>query len=271
MSTLTASVGRAGINHPNDVRTIQALLNKNRPLGQSLIAVNGLMNAETIAAIEEFQKRVVKLDTPDGRVDPDGKTLKALDAGPQQAAAAANLSGAVWWHANQAKFPNSERVEDLEPSFRAKLQEFLAALNTAGATTTISATLRSKQRVYLMRHSFLIANGSENPSAVPAEPGVNIFWNHGDPAKSKRAAQEMVDLFEIVHAPSPDSLHMTGQAIDMTINWSGTLAIRAKAGQVFRIDEPRNGGDNTVLHTVGATYGVIKLLDDKPHWSANGH
>jgi hypothetical protein len=270
MSTLTASVGRNGINHPDDVRTIQALLNKNRPLGQSLIAVNGLMTAATIAAIEEFQKRVVKLDTPDGRVDPGGNTLKALDASVSQTAASTNLSGAAWWHANQAKFPNSERVEDLEPIFRAKFQEFLSALNAAGAATTISATLRSKQRVYLMRHSFLIANGSENPSAVPAEPGVNIVWNHGDLAKSKRAAQEMVNLFVIRFEPSLNSLHMKGQAIDMDIIWSGTLTVRAKAGQFFHIDAPRDG-DNTILHTVGASYGVIKLLTDKPHWSATGH
>jgi hypothetical protein len=270
MSTLTASVGRAGINHPDDVRTIQTLLNKNRSLGQSLIAANGLMNAETIAAIEEFQRRVVNLQNPDGRVDPDGKTLKALDAGGSQTSAATNLSGAAWWHANQAKFPGISRVEDLEPTFRAKLQEFLAALKAAGATITISATLRSKQRFYLMRHSFLIANGSESPSAVPAEPGVNIVWDHGDLAKSKRAAQDMADLFEIVHEPSPDSLHMKGLAIDMTIIWSGTLAIRAKAGQVFRIDAPRDGGNRT-LHTVGASYGVIKLIGDPPHWSATGH
>jgi len=30
----------------------------------------------------------------------------------------AKLSGAAWWKANQAKFPNSTRVEDLAPDFR---------------------------------------------------------------------------------------------------------------------------------------------------------
>lgn len=122
-----------------------------------------------------------------------------------------------------------------------------------------------------MRHSFLIANGSEQPSAVPAEPGVNIIWDHGDLARSMRAAQEMVKLFDIVFEPSLTSLHMTGQAVDMDIGWSGTLAIRGKAGQLFHIDAPRNGGDNIVLHAIGATYGVIKLVSDKPHWSVNGH
>jgi len=29
-------------------------------------------------------------------------------------------------------------------------------------------------------------------------------------------------------------------------------------------------GSNPVLHTVGAYYGVFKLLSDPPHWSVDG-
>jgi hypothetical protein len=270
MSAIAASVGRGGINRQDDVRIVQNLLNKNRSFGQSPITVNGLANAETIAAIEDFQRRALKLTNPDGRVDPNGNTLKALDGGGLQNTTATNLSGAAWWHANQAKFPNSSRVEDLEATFRNALQEFLAALQSAGATVSISATRRNKQRAHLMHHSFKIAKDTESLVGVPSEPGVNIVWDHGDFAKSKAAAQEMVDLFVIVFEPSLTSLHITGQAVDMDISWSGTLAIRAKAGQIFRIDTPRDGS-NTVLHTVGTSYGVRKLLSDPPHWSATGH
>jgi hypothetical protein len=28
---------------------------------------------------------------------------------------------------------------------------------------------------------------------------------------------------------------------------------------------------NPVLHKIGASYGVIKLLSDPPHWSSDGH
>ena len=32
-----------------------------------------------------------------------------------------NLSGKAWWHANQAKYPNSAEVDDLDPGFRSKV------------------------------------------------------------------------------------------------------------------------------------------------------
>lgn len=243
---------------------VQTLLNKHRRAGDGPVAITGAANQETIAAIDEFQKRVVRLLNPDGRVDPGGQTLRALDSGPS------NLSGAAWWHANQSKYPNSNRVDDLEPGFRGKLMEFLAALRAANAMTTIAATRRNQQRAYLMHHCFRIANGSADPAKVPPEPGVAIVWDHGDLAKSRRAAREMVQLFGIVFQPSLTSLHISGLAVDMDISWSGVLSIRAKGGQVFRIDAP-HGGSNPVLHSVGASYGVFKLISDPPHWSANGH
>jgi hypothetical protein len=83
--TITQSVGRGGINLPQDVRTIQELINNHigkltplRPL-----TVDSRIGPNTIAAIEEFQRRVVNLARPDGRVDPGGRTLQALNAGGQ--------------------------------------------------------------------------------------------------------------------------------------------------------------------------------------------
>jgi hypothetical protein len=75
---LTGSVGRGGNNSPQDVRTVQSLLNKNRPAPLRPIVEDGQVGNETIAAIEEFQRRVAKLGNPDGRVDPNGATWRAL-------------------------------------------------------------------------------------------------------------------------------------------------------------------------------------------------
>jgi hypothetical protein len=82
MAKLTRSVGRGGANLRQDVITVQTLLNKNigalvplRPL-----AVTGVADPHTIAAIEEFQRRVVKVARPDGLVEPNGRTLALLDA-----------------------------------------------------------------------------------------------------------------------------------------------------------------------------------------------
>jgi hypothetical protein len=83
MAKLSQSVGRGGGNLRQDVITVQTLLNKHigsltplRPL-----AVTGVADPATIGAIEEFQRRIMKLPKPDGRVDPNGRTLAALDSG----------------------------------------------------------------------------------------------------------------------------------------------------------------------------------------------
>jgi predicted chitinase len=75
---------------------VQQLLNKHRPPPLRRIDEDGVVGPETISAIEEFQRRVVKMSTPDGRVDPDGTTLRAL-SGQQGTAAASpkNLADAL--------------------------------------------------------------------------------------------------------------------------------------------------------------------------------
>ncbi len=181
------------------------------------------------------------------------------------------LSGAKWWHANQAKFPNSSKIEDLDSSFRSKVEKFLAALDDAGANVRVSATLRNAKRAFLMHYSWAVAHGQVAPSAVPAEPGVDIVWDHKNLKKSRAAAQEMVDLFHMAYIASLTSLHIKGLAIDMDISWSGTLEIENARGKKIEIGSPRDGARNDDLHDVGATYGVIKLLSDPPHWSSTGH
>jgi hypothetical protein len=272
MAQIRGSVGKRGLNANDDVRTVQSLLNKHRTVPYRLLKVDGINGPETEAAIEEFQRRVVKLANPDGRVDPASTTWQALVNGQQAglASGTSNLSGATWWHANQSKYPNSKSVDDLEPGFRSKVKEFQAALVEAGASITIASTKRNKHRAYLMHYCWQIAKGQIQAAKVPAEPGVDINWNHGNDAKSKQAAQEMVKLFGMAHIASLTSHHINGKAIDMTISWTGTLKIKNKSGQEIDVGLPRNGADNTKLHAVGATYGVKKLASDPPHWSVDG-
>jgi hypothetical protein len=85
MATLMRSVGRRGVNLRQDVITLQTLLNKNigaltplRPL-----AVTGVVDAPTIAAIEEFQRRVLRTAKPDGLVEPHGRTIALLAGAPR--------------------------------------------------------------------------------------------------------------------------------------------------------------------------------------------
>jgi hypothetical protein len=273
MTGISASVGRGGVNIPQDVGIVQTLLNRHLPgLGIPAVTVNENADPRTIEAIEIFQRRVVKLNTIDGCVDPGGRTFRALvGATAREAVTATEVSGSAWWRANQARFPNSSSVSDLATPFRANVEAFIEALQAAGASVDVASTLRNRQRAYLMHFSWKIAKGLIAPADVPPEAGVEIVWNHGDLARSQAGAEAMVDLFGIRFQPSLTSLHLSGLAIDMDIGWSGTLNIRKKNGQSVAINAPRDGATNATLHTVGASYGVLKLLSDPPHWSSTGH
>jgi peptidoglycan hydrolase-like protein with peptidoglycan-binding domain len=71
-ATITGSVGSAGMNRRADVETVQRLLNAT---GTNLKA-DGSCGPKTIAAIRLFQSGFSRM--PDGRVDPNGETLRRL-------------------------------------------------------------------------------------------------------------------------------------------------------------------------------------------------
>jgi len=183
------------------------------------------------------------------------------------------LSGAAW----VAKFPTGTTTADLVDPFKTKAIAFIAALRAAGATVTISATLRPPERAYLMHWSFRIAKQGYDPATVPAMTGVDIEWVHRDAKKqvdraaSKAAALAMVNGYGIVYRPALRSRHTEGNAIDMNISWQTSLVVTPPKGTAVTIkSKPRDGG-NTELHAVGRAFGVIKLVSDPPHWSSDGH
>lgn len=276
---ITGSVGRGGANVPADVAQVQALLNlRVGEMGLQPLPTNGAIDNATMAAIGRYQSLVLG-GRSDGRVDPNGRTWTALaDTQPttllrdrlRAQAALPRLSGAAWFNANEARFPNSSRVADLAPAFATQASSFISALQRAGATVRVSATLRNRNRAWIMHYAWQVAHGAVQPGAVPANPEVDIIWDHGDPTVSRRAAQAMVNLFHIAFKPSLTSNHIAGTAIDMTIGWDSPIDILDAAGTTHRIDQPRSGNTNTDLHAVGATYGLHKLASDPPHWSANG-
>lgn len=268
MASISASVGSGAINKPADVLTVEKLLNQYLDAeGEPPLKADGVVDIDTILTIQTYQKQVVGIPAPDGRIDPGGKTWQALDAGQGMKPP---LSGATWWHANQAKYPNSDKVAELEKPFRDNAAKFIQAMKDGGASVTVSATRRNETRAKLMHYSWKVAKGALAPDKVPAIPGVRIRWDHSNLAKSKKGAQEMVDLFQIAYEPSLTSLHIKGLAIDMTISWAGTLRIRDSAGKVQELGAPRSGETNTKLHAIGAGYKVVKLVSDPPHWSVDG-
>ena len=185
--------------------------------------------------------------------------------------AASNLSGKDWWRKNQASYPNSREIDDLEPGFRSRVDDFIGSLRHAGASVVVSSTRRNAIRAHLMHYSWKVAYGEIDPRDVPKRSGLDIEWDHGDLEKSRKAAEEMVRLFGMAHIASLSSNHIRGKAIDMNISWKETLIITRPAPLLTRIESRPRTGQNRELHEVGATvFGVRKLVSDPPHWSHNG-
>jgi hypothetical protein len=192
---------------------------------------------------------------------------------------ARELSDAQW----VSRFPTSPLITDCVARFSTNLALFIAALEAAGATVTIAATLRPPERAYLMHWCWSIVNASANPRTISAMTGVNIRWDHTDASgaysatTSTSAAQAMVNGYgmqNLAVAPALNSRHTMGLAVDMNISWTGNLAIAKADGTTTRITTEPRSGMNTDLHVVGATYTVIKFVggaSDRPHWSDNGH
>ena len=182
-------------------------------------------------------------------------------------------SGPAWVE----RFPTSKSTDTLVDGFRQKCEAFLAALKDAGATVAINATLRPPERAYLMFWSFAINAGQVEPEDVQPHAGVEIEWVHRKPngspdlAASRAGAAAMVHGYDIAFKPSLTSLHIFGKAIDMSIAWDGALKIKQKNGTTKTIGSQPSSGLNHDLWAVGATYGVIKLPSDPPHWSSTGH
>jgi hypothetical protein len=196
-------------------------------------------------------------------------------------------SGHIWI----TRYPTSASVKDLEQHFRERVKRFLDALTEADADVTITATRRPQERAYLMHYAWMIVHQKVAPADVPAfkpiVPGtngtVNISWVHPgrEAAKSLAAslagAAAMVRGFGLTHlhvAPSLNSLHIFGRAIDMVISWDGHLIVKNSNGKTVTIKSlPRSGVNRELIH-VGLTYGVHHLISaekDPPHWSTNGH
>ena len=76
---ISGSVGKSGRNNEADILTIQKLLNKHASkTGFRRLTEDSMIGRKTITAIGMFQKKFVGI-RPDGRVDPSGKTMAALN------------------------------------------------------------------------------------------------------------------------------------------------------------------------------------------------
>ena len=83
-----------------------------------------------------------------------------------------------------ARFPTSDRLEDLLPDFGDACRAFISILKKGGASVAIAATFRPPERAYLMHWCCMIGGGGQDPASVPPMTGVNIDLSFMVPATS---------------------------------------------------------------------------------------
>lgn len=170
-------------------------------------------------------------------------------------------SGRAWCE----KFPTSASIYDLKPQFAEKAAGFVHALESAGAAIHVSATYRPPERAYLMHWCCQIADGNILPVGIPKMEGVDIDWSHGnDLAAAVAGAKAMKEGYGIAYPAALVSRHTQRLAIDMTIQWKGSIIVKDARGIEHSCAHQQD------LWPIGASYGVHKLASDPPHWSSDG-
>jgi hypothetical protein len=98
-------------------------------------------------------------------------------------------SGVSWvtWASAHAK--DSDSIDDLDDGFKADVNDFIKALQDAGATVKVTNTLRSKERAYLFHWCWLIGLGKAKASEATEMTGVEIEWDHGKEEDSKKGRE----------------------------------------------------------------------------------
>ncbi|HEX9024204.1 MAG TPA: glycoside hydrolase family 19 protein [Geobacteraceae bacterium] len=166
---ISKSVGRKGVNNRDDVKTVQILINMNidklTPL--NFLAEDGRIGNITINAIEEFQRRVMSVVNPDGRVDPDGATLKRLREGIPDTFTEKKLKG-IMIHATESN-----------------VKKYYNALNTKMKENGIDNTLRMAHFLAQLAHESAELRYSEEIASGEAYEGRADLGNT-EPGDGKR-------------------------------------------------------------------------------------
>jgi len=126
--SISGSVGRGGVNDRDDVLLIQRLINANLPIPLRPLDENGVCDTLTIGAIEEIQRRNLRMHRPDGRVDPNGATFGFLTGAPPTVSALPRIAwGAKVSVAFKAKVIKISNNLGMDPNYLMAAMAFESA------------------------------------------------------------------------------------------------------------------------------------------------
>ena len=166
--SLRGSVGQGGENLPEDVEMVRGLL-----------ADHGFINIDLNTAIEQFQ-RTLGMESPDGRVDPGGRTWRGLTGtsdGPLE--------------------PTLEGLPLAEPAAEILRRILTASGNTSARITSVERTPADQARVM---YENIAAHGVEAQKNLYAEPGrevIDVFASMAGSPKDEVIAAMLAKIEEL--------------------------------------------------------------------------
>jgi hypothetical protein len=218
MSKITHSVGRAGVNRPQDVAQVREMLN--RQIGAltpyAPLAPTGACDCPVMALIEEFQRRVMGVPAPDGRIDPNGRTLRALEsmgaaAKPGSAPAPPNVSGLA-----------------LPPAALKVLKEVLAAAGIQSArVTSVSRTPAEQARVMYENCASRGAAFNKKMYAAAGDKVVAVYEANTGKARHEVIALMLAKIREV--GPDKVSKHISDSHYTFDVDPSSIPPAKHKA------------------------------------------
>lgn len=122
MIKIKASVGKNGVNHGDDVKTVQTLLRRDYNYvwlaPDAPVAVTGKIDNATINAIIKFQRNAIKIQSPDGLIKPGLRTWKNLLRGVPKDSAPTPPDNVVkslnrWRYENCIQYMQSEMTTNV--------------------------------------------------------------------------------------------------------------------------------------------------------------
>jgi hypothetical protein len=217
-ATISRAVGKGVSNeHASDVMLVQKLLNRHRKPPLKMIEENGKTDQQTIAAIQEFQSRVVKMKNPDGRVDPGGATIRLLSEGATNIAFQLPLPPSTSQYFNH---PGADKVSlsygpnavVLNAEAAHLMKSILAAAGmTAGNLTSTLRTYHDQARITITQ------TYAKNPDTVKIWYGAEVLKACKEHLKDIQGFADWWKAYDTKRG-KVSSKHLTNRAMDVVPN-----------------------------------------------------